>query len=117
MLFIWSKIFLFWRYLNSCSDIFGLAGERFDKRTKVNFKVYDITNKEVNNYNTLYCSKSQRVKVNLDWLANVKAKLESHCKHEKDGTVLVKESKHYFQIKIITLLLIYFYQTPYQGLK
>ena len=35
-----------------CSDVFGHVGKRLDKKAKFNFKVYDITNWQTNNYNT-----------------------------------------------------------------
>ena len=38
--------------LNFCRGSFGHARKRLDKKTKVNFKVYDLTNWETNNYNT-----------------------------------------------------------------
>ena len=30
--------------------LFGYAGERFDKKAKVNFKIYDVTDWITNNY-------------------------------------------------------------------
>ena len=67
MLFISpEKLFSFRRYLSFCFDFFGLVEKRFDKndffglvgkwldkKTKVNFKIYDVTNYwEINNCNT-----------------------------------------------------------------
>ena len=34
------------------SWIFGYAGKRFDKKAKINFKIYDVTDWIANNYNT-----------------------------------------------------------------
>ena len=39
------KIFKF------CSELFGDVEKRFDKKAKVNFKLYDVTNWETSNYN------------------------------------------------------------------
>ena len=35
-----------------CPDFFGLVGKRLDKKVKVNFKIYDVTDWKTNNYNT-----------------------------------------------------------------
>ena len=35
------------RYLNFCH-----VGKRFNKKPKVNFKLYDVTDPKINNYNT-----------------------------------------------------------------
>ena len=32
------------RYLNLCPGIFGHVGKRLDKKAKVNFKIFDVTN-------------------------------------------------------------------------
>ena len=42
------KRFLFY----FCSDFFGHVGKWFDKKAKVDFKIYDVTNWETNNCNT-----------------------------------------------------------------
>ena len=39
-------------YLNVFPDFFYNVGNRFDKKAKVNFKIYDIADWEPNNYNT-----------------------------------------------------------------
>ena len=46
------KVFKSLKYLNICPDIFGLVVKRFDKKAKINFKIYDVTTWETNNYNT-----------------------------------------------------------------
>ena len=52
MLFILSwKLYLFLRYLHFCPYFFGYVGERQDKKAKVNFKIYDFTNWNINNFN------------------------------------------------------------------
>ena len=38
------KAFLSW--------LFGHIAKRFDKKTKINFKIYDVTAWQINNYNT-----------------------------------------------------------------
>ena len=43
------------RYLHFCSDFLGYEGKRLDNKVKVNFKLYDVTNWEANNYNIHYC--------------------------------------------------------------
>ena len=35
---------LFWRCLKFSFDFFGHVGKRFDKKTKVNFKIHDVAN-------------------------------------------------------------------------
>ena len=42
---------LFILYLNFCLDFFGHVEKRFDKKTKFNFKIYDVTDCETNNNN------------------------------------------------------------------
>ena len=50
MPFIWSQgLFSFLRYLHFCLDFFALGGKWFDKKAKINFKIYDITNWNTNN--------------------------------------------------------------------
>ena len=46
------KLFSLLRFLNFCPDFFGHVGKRFDKKAKVNFKIYDVINWETNKYNT-----------------------------------------------------------------
>ena len=43
------KTFLFLRYLNFCPGIFDHIGKQLDKKTKVNFKIYDLKNWETKN--------------------------------------------------------------------
>ena len=53
MLFISPEnLFSFLRYLNFCPDLFGHAEKLLDKKAKVNLKIYKVTNRETNNYNT-----------------------------------------------------------------
>ena len=40
------------RYLNFCPNVFGHVGKRLDKKASVNFKIYEVTIWETNNYNT-----------------------------------------------------------------
>ena len=40
------------RYLNFCPNAFGHVGKRLDKKASVNFKIYEVTIWETNNYNT-----------------------------------------------------------------
>ena len=42
----------FLRWLCFCSEFFALVGKRLDKKTKVNFKMYDVIDWETNNYTT-----------------------------------------------------------------
>ena len=52
ILFVLSqKLFSFLRYLIFCPDFFSYVGKRIDQKTKVNFKIYDVTNGNSNNYN------------------------------------------------------------------
>ena len=46
------KLFLFLRYLNICPKVFWFCKKKFDKERKVNFKIYDDVNREINNYKT-----------------------------------------------------------------
>ena len=47
------------RYLNFCLIVYDYVG---NKKVKVNFKMYDIFNRETNNYNTHISQMSQEVK-------------------------------------------------------
>ena len=38
------KLSSFLRYLHICPDIYGYLRKWLDKKTKVNFKMYDVTN-------------------------------------------------------------------------
>ena len=52
MFFISSEmLFCFLRYLQFCSDFFCYIGKQLDKKTKVNLKIYDVTNWNTSNYN------------------------------------------------------------------
>ena len=52
MFFISSeKLFSFLRYLQFCPDFFCYIGKQLDKKTKVNFRIYDVTNWNTNNCN------------------------------------------------------------------
>ena len=52
MLFISSKKpFFFLKFLSFYPDFFFHLGKRLDKKAKVNFKTYDVTSWETNNYN------------------------------------------------------------------
>ena len=46
------QLFLFLRYLNFCPEFCGHVGERPDKKVKINFKINDVTDWEMNNCNT-----------------------------------------------------------------
>ena len=51
MLFVTCFIFFScWWYLNFCPDSFGHEDKRFDKKAHVNFKIFDVTEWETNNY-------------------------------------------------------------------
>ena len=56
-------------YLNLCSDFFGHAGKLLDEKAKVNFKIFDITSWETNNYNIHNAEylKTQRESENEIW--------------------------------------------------
>ena len=43
------KLFLFSRSLNFCFDFLVMLKKRFDKKEKVNFKIYDVTTWLANN--------------------------------------------------------------------
>ena len=43
--------FSFWKNLIFCPGFFNDAGKRFDQKTKLNFKMYDVTDLNTNNYN------------------------------------------------------------------
>ena len=38
------KLFLFFRYLSFCPEHFGYVEKWLDKKAKINFKIYDVTN-------------------------------------------------------------------------
>ena len=53
MLFIsCQKLFSFMRYLNFCLDFFSHVEKWLVKKAKVNFKIYNVTDSETNNYHT-----------------------------------------------------------------
>ena len=43
------NLFWFSRYLNFCPDIFGHIGERFNRKAKANFEIYDVSDWETIN--------------------------------------------------------------------
>ena len=45
------KVFVL-RIFNFLPDFFGQVGKCFDKKAMVDFKIYDVTTWETNNYNT-----------------------------------------------------------------
>ena len=45
------KVFVL-RIFNFLPDFFGQVGKCFDKKTMVDFKIYDVTTWQTNNYNT-----------------------------------------------------------------
>ena len=50
MCFISSQgLFAFLRYLHFCLDFFAQGRKWFDKKAKINFKIYDLTNWNTNN--------------------------------------------------------------------
>ena len=53
--------FLIFRYIS------GHARKRLDWKAKVNFKIYDVTTSEANNYNTHIAQISQEVKTIRQW--------------------------------------------------
>ena len=53
----------FCRYLNFCPDFCGHAGKQLDKKTMINFKIYDVKNWITKNYSQTYCQISQKLKV------------------------------------------------------
>ena len=46
------KLFSFIKHLNFCLDVFTLVGRSPNKKARKNFKIYDVTTWETNNYNT-----------------------------------------------------------------
>ena len=52
MFFISSeKLFSFLRYSQFCPDFFSYIGKQLDRKAKVNFKIYDVTNWNTKSYN------------------------------------------------------------------
>ena len=45
-------MFSFLRYLNLCPQFFNHVRKRLEKKAKVNFKIYDVINWDIINYNT-----------------------------------------------------------------
>ena len=73
LLFISSqKLFSFLRYLNFCRNFFGHVGNCLDKKAKLNFKIYDVTNLKTNNYNAHIVKylKKERQSNNEIWSVN-----------------------------------------------
>ena len=55
-------LFLFLKHLHFCPNVFRHVGKGLEKKTKVNFKIYDVTECTTNNYNP-HCPISQKVKL------------------------------------------------------
>ena len=47
-----SKALFVLKVFNFLSCLFGLVEKRLDKKSEVNFKIYDVTDGKTNNYNT-----------------------------------------------------------------
>ena len=58
------KAFLVLKIFKILSRFFYFTGKRFNKKAKVNFKIYDVTGWITNNYNT-HCPICQEVKSNI----------------------------------------------------
>ena len=72
MMFLFSseQLFSFLICLHFCPDFDGYVGNRFDKKDKVNMKVYEVKNWNANNYTkqiTRYLKKYRKLKIFL-WL-------------------------------------------------
>ena len=46
------RAFFVIRLINFCPDFFDRVGKRLDKKAKINFKLYDVTDQTTKNYNT-----------------------------------------------------------------
>ena len=46
------KLFSLFRYITFCANLFGHARIRLIKKTKVNLRIYDVTNRQINICNT-----------------------------------------------------------------
>ena len=46
------KAFFVITLINFCPDFFDRVGKRLDKKAKINFKLYDVTDRTTKNYNT-----------------------------------------------------------------
>ena len=64
------KIFKYLKYF--CSDFYGYVGKWLDKKAKVNFNIYNVTNWEINNCNTHIAQyfKKLRQSFNKTWSVN-----------------------------------------------
>ena len=60
--FILKALFVL-KILNFCPDFFVHLGKQLDKEVQDNFKIYDVTTWETNNYNTYIAQYLQEVKV------------------------------------------------------
>ena len=45
------KLFLFLKYKHFFPDFFSYLGKELDKKTKINVKIYDVTNWKANSFN------------------------------------------------------------------
>ena len=53
------KAFFFLRDLHFCPKRFGYVEKQLDKKSQVDFKIYDVTDWTTNNYNTHYANISR----------------------------------------------------------
>ena len=53
------------------SRLFGLEGERLDKKAKVNFKIFNVTDWETNNYNTHFAQYLKKQRQSYDEILSV----------------------------------------------
>ena len=54
--------FSFWKNLIFCPGFFNHAGKRLDQKAKLNFKMYDVTDLNTNNYNISRSKNNQTMK-------------------------------------------------------
>ena len=68
MRFISSQgLFSFLRYLHFCLDFFAHGWKWFDKKAKINFKIYDLTNSNTNNKHIVKVTEKARESDNEIW--------------------------------------------------
>ena len=72
------KALLFLKYLDFCPDVFVHVGKRVDKKVKVNFRIYDVTDWEKNNCTTHIARYLKKLKVHLCRFENLPVSSSSY---------------------------------------
>ena len=118
--------FSFWKNLIFCPGFFNHAGKRFDQKAKLNFKMYDVTDLNTNNYNISRSKSNQTMKFGQLIVYNMRNPFleESSTKSAEEVTstlFLKKKSKFSIYLDqqsqiLYSLLLLYIQVDVYQNI-